>query len=210
MGVDRLILIEAIRVCVMSRNNQDTPTPDDEGTPTPPETPENSAETPTEETPSVAPEQETETPKEVVKEEPKEVKEEPKEAPTLPPAKEPEPSSPEPKQETEEKKDEGVKEERETETETSVVSSLKERLTKSLIKAHSVPDELVDLLPTDPDKLEEFLESEKYTNLKNRLNSGLPQPKEGEPSPEPEPKQAKDNPRDALTRIGLSVTGGSI
>lgn len=153
---------------------------------------------PTLENPPVTPEEEEEKPEEA--DETPNTEEEGK--PVKP---EPEPEKPKPVD---------VEEPSQSDNKTSDDSdNLKARLTKALIKAHKVPGELVGLLPSDPDDLEAFLESDKYAKLANKLSSEpkeLPKPKEGKPAPAPDKRESRGNPRDALTRIGLSVTGGSL
>lgn len=83
------------------------------------------------------------------------------------------------------------------------------KLTKALLKAHSVPAELEKLLPSDPFDLEEYLESEDYQKLKAKLDKPvLPPPAASEPAPKPEPKSPADTQHDRLSRIGLALVGG--
>ena len=87
--------------------------------------------------------------------------------------------------------------------------ALQTRLRAALIAAHNVAPELQALLPQDVDALETFLESPEYKALGEKLSKEtLPPPTVQDKAPEPPPKTPEQDKRAALTRIGLSLTGG--
>jgi hypothetical protein len=87
--------------------------------------------------------------------------------------------------------------------------ALETRLRAALIAAHNVAPELQALLPQDVDALEAFLESPEYKALGEKLSKEtLPPPTVQDKAPEPPPKTSEQDSRAALTRIGLSLTGG--
>ena len=87
--------------------------------------------------------------------------------------------------------------------------ALETRLRAALIAAHNVAPELQALLPKDVDELETYLGSPEYKALGEKLSKEtLPPPTVQDKAPEPPPKTPEQDTRAALTRIGLSLTGG--
>lgn len=79
---------------------------------------------------------------------------------------------------------------------------LTEKLYDSMVKAASVPEEIIGLLPKDINELETYLASDSYKSLKAKVSSQVVAP--AVTAPEPPKKSSKPN---SFEAVGIALVG---
>ena len=87
-------------------------------------------------------------------------------------------------------------------------AALEAKLRETLLKAHTVPEELHALLPKGAMELEAYLNSADYKSLTAKFAPATPVAPTVV-APDPVTRESEDSGEGALLRVGLALTGGS-